>query len=358
MGADGRQYGSSTSNAKRCTPRWSNQVEATVTEGIAPRGESRLRVLAALPQSHRDYFFDETRKLCRNYISSIGTPMSDRESETLELFSEVAAKLLGATSGSRDQAKGQAVAQNIDGDRTESNDGDDGDVPADDLSAPPTTWMTEDGDPKLDGRVAWLLGEIGGRRVLSHRYEDTRRRRWGRWQESGYRVVQISALRSDGEAGNVSEDEMLSRLADSSHPLRQEPDDPHHESDMRRVWIGILALAETEFVAHDDVSILLRLLSEDSDIQAGFGTEWPIRQIVNALNASKPARPWSDDRVDNAKKRLRNWIGRLKRKQGLDSTDLMAMFARYARKREQSAAPTVQAQFKHAARAPAPPQGG
>jgi hypothetical protein len=44
---------------------------------------------------------------------------------------------------------------------------------------------------------------------------------------------------------------------------------------------------------------------------------------------------WSDDRVENAKKRLLNWVQRLMRQNGLDAADLEAVFARVARQQIQ-----------------------
>ena len=75
----------------------------------------------------------------------------------------------------------------------------------------------------------------------------------------------------------------------------------------------------------------LYLMARDFDIQAGFDAAWPITQMVNTLNQSHPNPPWNDDRVENAKKRLKNWIVCLRRTHGLDETDLMDLFARHAR---------------------------
>jgi hypothetical protein len=96
---------------------------------------------------------------------------------------------------------------------------------------------------------------------------------------------------------------------------------------VRLAWQGLLAAAQRQFAPHTD-----------ADVQAAFGGEWPIRQIVSALNARYPIPPWSDDRVDNAKKRLKNWINRLAHDHGFDSIDLMALFARGAREHERAAA--------------------
>jgi len=72
-------------------------------------------------------------------------------------------------------------------------------------------------------------------------------------------------------------------------------------------------------------------------VQACFGSGWPVRTIVEALNRRHPAPAWDDDRVENAKKRLKNWIVRMKREQSLDSIDLMSLFVRVAREREAQA---------------------
>jgi hypothetical protein len=206
------------------------------------------------------------------------------------------------------------------------------------LASIPADWSIDDHDPKRDGRVAWLISEVGGTRALSHRYEDMRRQRWGRWQDTGYRTVQISALQrhSDGEVQD--EGETIARFADGSIQLQSDPEEPRQLDDTRHAWIGLLACAQNQFQPDDDVSVLLDLLAHDPDVQAGFGSEWPVAQIVQALNAARPARTWDDHRIENAKKRLRNWIGRLKRDQGLDMTDLLALFVRYARESKRSPA--------------------
>jgi hypothetical protein len=251
-------------------------------------GTTRLSVLNSLPRQHQDHFFEAVRKLCASYVASRGTPVADRESESLELFSEVMAKLLGATaSGEGQHAK--------DGEDTKPD------------------W-TAHKDPKQDGRVAWLVAEIGGRTALAHRHEDIRRRLYGRWKEGSYKTDQLA-------------DEHVSDLA-------VDPIDPHEDEDNRRAWRGLLAAAKTEFEPTEDVSVLLELLASDTEIQAAFGSEWPVGQIVATLNGRKPARPWNDDRVDNAKKRLKGWIGRIRRDYKVDPADLMHLFAQYARKQE------------------------
>ena len=149
----------------------------------------------------------------------------------------------------------------------------------------------------------------------------------------------MSALHSDTQAGPERDDQALARHADRSHPVWEEQEDPQYGEEIRRAWLGLLTAAERQFAPTDDVSFLLQLLAHDSEIQVGFGSEWPISMIVDALNARHPSPPWTDDRVDNAKRRLRNWIARIKRDQGLDAIDLKSLFVRIARERERQANP-------------------
>lgn len=251
-------------------------------------GTTRLGVLNSLPRQHQDRFFEEIRKLCAAYVASRGA--SHNESDVLELFSEVMAKLLGAaTSGDRQRP----------GER-------DGEEPKPD-------W-TIDEDPKRDGRVIWLVSEVGGRQALAHRHEDIRRRLYGRWREGSYKVEQLE------------EDHIVG--------LAVEPTDPYENEDNRRAWLGLVAAAKSEFEPNEDVSVLLDLLANDSEIQAAFGSEWPVRKIVDTLNQRNPTRLWNDDRVDNAKKRLKAWIGRVRRDYKIEPADLMHLFAHYASKHE------------------------
>src|SRR5262249_34426964 len=91
----------------------------------------------------------------------------------------------------------------------------------------------------------------------------------------------------------------------------------------------------------DDLAMLLRLLSEHPALlQDAPGGQWPVMDIVNRLNTRFPPPAWTSDRVDNAKRRLMNWIKRLKRQNGLDDVDLEALFAGVAREREHSSPPS------------------
>jgi hypothetical protein len=177
-------------------------------------------------------------------------------------------------------------------------------------------WAISD-NPKRDERVVWLIDQVGGQQALKHRYEDIRRRlHGGKWRNNGYRQVQLETAHIEG--------------------LSVEPDDPHHEDDVRNVWRGLLAMAVSEFEPGADVLLVLDLMAHDYEVLGGFGAEWPVSQMVSALNLKHPIPPWNDDRVENAKKRLKNWIVRLKRIRGLDASDLMDLFARRGRKEGQN----------------------
>jgi len=289
----------------------------------------RLKVLNSLPRRHQNYLFNEISRLCRAFIFSSDIPSADREAETRELFSEVMAKLLGAASLDSDEVaeleSDRRVINGEDPDQLQDPEGS-----AEPVREFPVSAIVDD-VPARDQRVAWLIREVGSRRAIAHRYEDLRRQRWGRWRGSSYRTVQISAL-TEANAETQAADEVLAAHADRSFQARAEPEDPHDAEDTRRVWRGLLALAKCQFGLHEDVSLLLELLAQDQEIQASFGAEWPIARIVNALNQRHPHPRWTDDRVDNAKKRLRNWIGRLKQQHGLDANDLRDLLARYGRR--------------------------
>lgn len=59
-----------------------------------------------------------------------------------------------------------------------------------------------------------------------------------------------------------------------------------------------------------------------------------MRRIVALLNDHFPPPEWRDRRVEDARRRLTNWIRRLVRENALDATDLEALFARVARQLE------------------------
>jgi hypothetical protein len=286
------------------------------------RWDLRLRVLHSLPRRHQQYFFGEIRNMCGRFIVSLGLPSADRTSAAMELCSEVMAKLLGATSAQQESSES-----------TIEDFGPSAETVAPEGSELPSGVPTIDDDPARDGRIIWLLKETCGQRALPHRYEDMRRRQWGRWQGTGYRTVQISSFNASGSTLDGDEAE-LARAADPSYPLQEEPEDVHRTSDASRAWIGLQLCASRQFGANDDVADVLDLIAHDPSIQEAFGTEWPVTRIVETLNARTPSPLWSAQRVDNARKRLKNWILRMKRDQGLDSTDIWDLFARVSREQE------------------------
>lgn len=229
------------------------------------------------------------RQLCTSFVARVsGRGHSpDVAAEVRELSSEVMAKLFGAV-------RAEPLAD-------------------DDLDEAGAQEWVADEDPKRDARVAWLIAQVGGPRALIHRYEDIRRRRFGgKWSEHGYRQVQLEPEHVEG--------------------LSVDPDDPNYEMDVRSAWLGLLALAKSQFRRDEDAAIVLDLMENDSEIQSAFDKEWPVAAIVAALNRSHPTPSWNDDRVENAKRRLKNWIARLMRDNGLDSTDLMDLLARHGRR--------------------------
>jgi hypothetical protein len=267
----------------------------THAESVSPRSangggsaELRLAVLWSLPTKHQTYVFEEVRELCRGYLRRNRIGVDDVT--PLELVSEVWKKLLGSIS--------------LEADRP--------------LAIQPDEWST-DPAPERDGRVVWLIAEIGGSDAIGHRYEDVQRERHGRSKPGTGRPYQQP----------TDEDEPKG--------MEVEPDGPDglEKADSRRIWQGLLATASNDFRSDDDVSVLLNLLADDPGILSeSSDRQWPIRLIVARLNARSTSRRWSDDHVDNAKRRLMNWILRLKSRNRLDGTDLEAMFAKVARQLE------------------------
>jgi hypothetical protein len=231
------------------------------------------------------------RKLCSSFLRNRRLPEVTPE----ELLSEIWLKLLGSISVGTEDTQGSRYPD-------------------------PADWSVDPKAPECDGRVVWLIEEIGGSEAISHRREDILRRRFGRrLGEGGRRMVQTS----NGDGPEI--------------PI--EPDEPLGVVDSERIWRGLLITAGLHFDPTDDVSMLLQVLAENSEIlDNSSGGRWPIHEIVNMLNARFPPPPWTDDRVDNAKRRLMNWVRRLKRENRLDDTDLEALFARVARQKERERA--------------------
>jgi hypothetical protein len=258
--------------------------------GMEESATRRLHVVKSLPPRHLACVYKLIRKLCLTHIADASRrdPSIDSEGEVDDLSSEVFAKLFVA---SRTRMEGDPFVGEV-----------------------PTEWEISD-DPLRDTRVIWLIDQVGGQQALKHRQEDIRRNlHGGKWRGNGYRQVQLETEHAEG--------------------LIVEPDDPHREQDARKAWRGLLRMAVSEFKPGDDVLLLLDVMAHDHEVRAGFGKEWPIRQIVSALNLKYPIPPWRDDRVENAKKRLKNWIMRLMRIHGLDADDLKELFARQGREEE------------------------
>ena len=235
--------------------------------------------------------------MCRDYLRSKPADASEISSE--ELVSEVWAKLIGS------------ITMPDPNDAAERSNFPD-----------PSDWTIDPQVPENDGRVIWLIREIGGPRALAHRCEDIRRRRWGRATRGvGRPMVQPR------EFPNIETDPDESGLG---------------PADAVNIWRGVLITAERTFQPDDDVWKLLRMLAKVPGVLDGSdGSRWPVGRLVTILNAEFSPPSWSDDRVENAKKRLLNWVQRLMRQNGLDATDLEAVFARVARQQVQHPMPVM-----------------
>jgi hypothetical protein len=183
------------------------------------RAELRLRVLRSLPPKHQQYLFEQVRKLCRDFLRGRRIPLSEMTPE--ELLSEIWQKLLGTVSVHNEERP--------------------------DLSFFDANQASIDVDaPERDGRVVWLIDQIGGFEAMAHRREDILRRRFGRGSAgSGRRMVQPA---SDAGFAQIVAD------ADTPNGL--------DAADHLRIWRGLLATADLSFQQGDDVSMLLRLLAE------------------------------------------------------------------------------------------------
>lgn len=233
--------------------------------------------------------------MCRHFLQRQGVAQAEITAE--ELLSEIWLKLLGNLSV-------------------------DASTP---LIGDPEQW-SGDPNPECDERVKWLFNQIGGSEAIRHRREDILRQRHGRAATGiGRPMVQP---RDDGETPDI--------------PWEPDEPSPLDEADYLQVWRGLVATANLEFRPADDVSMLLRMLSENPDtLQTTSGGRWPVSEMIILLNIQFSPPLWTDDRVDNAKRRLLNWIKRLKRDNGLDATDLEALFARVARQQKEYERPSI-----------------
>jgi hypothetical protein len=178
-----------------------------------------------------------------------------------------------------------------------------------------TGW--DEKDPARDKRVAWLLTELDdvcSSLALRNLCVDiTRERQGGRRA----RPVPIDGVEAENDEG-----------------MKQGPNqsDGIHELEIRFAWKGLLAMRKSE-VDHpqDDVLLLLRVLAENPELEAGFSSQWPIKAIVNLLNKQYPTRSWSQRHVDNLKEKLERWIA--KKRRGVDDfADFEALLTRVGRK--------------------------
>jgi hypothetical protein len=278
--------------------RFSRRISGERPAPAPESGSFALRVLWTLPQAHQAFVFHEICGLCRHYLRS--NPQDAFEISSEELVSDIWAKLIGGIT---------MPDPNDAADRSNFPD--------------PSDWTIDPHVPENDGRVIWLIREIGGPRALAHRCEDIRRRRWGRATPGmGRPLVQPSRLpdvEADPDEGGLG------------------------SADAANIWRGVLITAERTFQPDDDVCKLLRTLTKvPAVLDRSQGSRWPVRRLVTILNAEFSPPPWSDERVENAKKRLLNWVQRLMRQNGLDATDLEAVFARVARQEGQQRMPVME----------------
>jgi hypothetical protein len=248
------------------------------------RAELRLRVLKSLPFLHQRFLFQEITERCSRYLRR--SAVNNSEVSVEEMLSEVWKKMLSSVS-----VHDENVALELER-----------------LTIDPRS-------PEGDGRVIWLIEEIGGAEALAHRHEDILRQRYGRYiPERGRRIVQ------------AEDDEEFEAIGVYQPPAEV-------EDVSRLAWSGLIKLAERKFPPNDDVSALLQLLDQTPDLfdKAGTG-KWPINDIVLGLNSLFPDATWDDDRVDNAKRRLTRWTSRLMEVNGLDQSDFEALLVRVAKR--------------------------
>jgi hypothetical protein len=278
--------------------------------------ELRLYAWTELPDRHRNEVCRQIRMRCETFISMSRVDRRQRKSEVDSLFSEVVAHLLRATSVRRDDAA-------MSGETTMMTEANERSSAAPAAFTPP--WLArgrlDAWDPMRDSRVIWVVEETCNRQALFHRYEDMRRRdRGGKWHGSGYPLVTV-------------DEQTMEQLSGHYDPAENEADALQLE-ESRRAWAGLMALVVQQFGAADDITALLQTLAEDGETQDAFGSQWPIGKIAETLGKRQPGQTWTDDRVENAKRRLTKFIGKIKKTHGLDAVDLRALLVRYAREHE------------------------
>ena len=169
--------------------------------------------------------------MCHHYLRS--KPEDASEISSRELVSEVWAKLIGSVT---------MPDPNDAAERSNFSD--------------PSDWTIDPDVPENDGRVVWLIREVGGPGALAHRCEDIRRRRWGRaTARVGRPLVQ------PGEFPDIE-------TAPDEGGLEQ--------ADAVNIWRGVLITAKRTFQPDDDVCKLLRMLTKMP--------KCPSENILNPLN--------------------------------------------------------------------------
>lgn len=127
---------------------------------------------------------------------------------------------------------------------------------------------------------------------------------------------------------------------DSEFAVEDYQENALHDADFRDAWRGLLLMVKYELSPEDDVIKLLSVLEQHPDIfEEASGTRWPVQTLIQLLDRFFAPPNWSNDRVDNAKRRLTNWIKRLMQKNGLDAIDLEDLFARVARQEDREKGP-------------------
>lgn len=287
-------------------------------QGSVPQGlsaaELRLYAWNELPDRHRNEVCRQIRMRCETFISMSRVDRRQRKAEVDGLFSEVVAHLLRATSVRREDTAISGEPMMTVADNEQSGRA---------ALAPP--WLVrgrlDAWEPMRDARVIWVVEETCNRQALFHRYEDMRRRdRGGKWHGSGYPLVTV-------------DEQTMEQLSGHYDPAENEADALALE-ESRQAWRGLVALVVKQFGADDDVAALVRTLAEDGETQDAFGSQWPIGKIAETLARRQPGQTWTDDRVENAKRRLTKYIAKIKKTHGLDAIDLRALLVRYAREHE------------------------
>jgi hypothetical protein len=240
----------------------------------------RLRVFSTLSEAHQRYVIEEIRGMCRQFTSN--RPARFSSITDRELLSEVWIKLFGAVVDPASDHKEDSNFEIL--------------------------------DSPVGTRVQWLIEEIGGWQALAHRCEDILRKQYGRGPDgTGPRLYPL------GEGFDLES-------PDSAEPPSLDA------SDAILVWKGLCTTARQHFPATDDVVRLVDLILDNVDLLDDFrGSRWPINEMCSLLNQLAPNDTWNGARVDNAKRRLLSWIQRLQQVNGLDRTDLQALFAKVAR---------------------------